>query len=214
MIGAGVIGCEYACIFAALGVSVHVIDGRDGLLPFLDDELSQALTDAMKQSGVVFRWHERVTRCSREDNGVRLSLDSGQELALEAVLVTAGRAGNTAELALAQAGLAVNARGLLDVDQDFRTSVPHILAAGDVIGAPALASTSMRQARFAIERAFDPTARIAPLLLPYGVYTIPRFPRSARRRRACGSEASRTSSVERSTPATHAGASWATGTVF
>jgi NAD(P) transhydrogenase len=173
VIGAGVIGCEYACIFAALGTTVHLIDGRDALLPFLDSELSTALMDAMVRTGVKFHWHERVTHCSSDERGVRLLLDSGEELALDAVLVAAGRSGNTAELGLAAAGLTPDAHGVLAVDADYRTSVPHILAAGDVIGPPALASTSMRQGRFAVERAFNPATHLAPLVLPYGVYTIP-----------------------------------------
>lgn len=175
VVGAGVIGSEYACTFAALGAQVHLIDGREGLLPFLDREVSQALTAAMERLGIVFHWQERVTACAAPADGpVVLTLSSGAHLSTEAVLVAAGRSSNTAALNLSAAGIPLGPRGLLAVDAQFRTAVPHIYAAGDVIGFPALASTSTEQARVAICHAFDPNAQsVGAPLLPNGIYTIP-----------------------------------------
>ena len=175
VIGAGVIGSEYACIFAALGVEVHLIDGRDILLPFLDAEVSRALSAAMERNGILLHRNERVQECvvSGPDQ-IRLKLGSGLELQVDAVLVAAGRKSNTAELNLPAAGVAVGDRGLIKVDEQYRTSAPHIYAAGDVIGFPALASTSLEQAYRAVRHAFDLGAGDGlPSLLPTGVYTIP-----------------------------------------
>jgi NAD(P) transhydrogenase len=175
VVGAGVIGSEYAGTFAALGVEVHLIDGRAGLLPFLDGEVSRALEKAMAVNGVRFHWNERVTRCdiSHPDHVV-LTLSSGAVLDCDGVLVCSGRSSNTGDLNLAAAGLAAGNRGLIPVDAHYRTAVPHIYAAGDVIGPPALAATSMEQARVAVCHAFSVGIKedIAPLL-PTGVYTIP-----------------------------------------
>jgi NAD(P) transhydrogenase len=175
VIGAGVIGSEYASIFAALGVEVHLIDGRNTLLPFLDGEVSRALADAMKRNGVLLHLNERVQVCTAAGpNRIVLKLSSGAELAVEAVLVASGRSSNTAELNLPAAGVAVGERGLVHVDEHYRTSVPHIYAAGDVIGFPALASTSLEQGHRAMRHAFDLNARAGlPPLLPTGIYTIP-----------------------------------------
>jgi NAD(P) transhydrogenase len=175
VVGAGVIGSEYACTFAALGAEVHVIDGRSILLPFLDRELSQALTAAMEKLRIVFHWGERVLRCEAPETGdVTLSLASGARLAIDTVLVAAGRDSNVERLKLAAAGVTTGERGLITVDKGFRTSVPHIFAVGDVIGFPALASTSMEQARVAMCHAFDVSLKseISPIL-PTGIYTIP-----------------------------------------
>jgi NAD(P) transhydrogenase len=175
VIGAGVIGSEYACTFAALGAEVHVIDGRSILLPFLDRELSQALTAAMEKIGIVFHWGERVLRCEAPETGdVALSLSSGARMAIDTVLVAAGRDSNTERLNLVAAGVVTGQRGMIAVDKGYRTNVPHIFAVGDVIGFPALASTSMEQARVAMCHAFDVTLKseISPIL-PTGIYTIP-----------------------------------------
>jgi NAD(P) transhydrogenase len=176
VIGAGVIGAEYACTFAALGTEVWIVDGRDELLPFLDDEVSRALEDSMHgQLGIEFLWKNRVTRCEAHEYGdITLEFDTGGRLCVDAVLVAAGRASNTAALNLAAAGIEPGPRGLLTVDGRYRTSVPHIYAAGDVIGFPALASTSMEQARVAMCHAFGKGYKtdLAPLL-PTGIYTIP-----------------------------------------
>jgi NAD(P) transhydrogenase len=175
VVGSGVIGSEYACTFAALGAKVHVVDGRSILLPFLDREVSQALTVAMETLGIIFHWGERVTRCAAPPEGeIVLTLSSGATLASDVVLVAGGRLCNTGTLNLAAAGIASCERGVLTVDARFRTSVPHIYAVGDVIGHPALASTSMEQARVAMCHAFDIGLKqeISPLL-PTGIYTIP-----------------------------------------
>jgi NAD(P) transhydrogenase len=175
VIGAGVIGAEYACTFAALGVEVHLIDGRDSLLGFLDREISENIESAMTAAGVHFIWKEKVTNCKAPLTGdVKLTLSSGATLAVNDVLVAAGRQSNTADLNLAAAGLTSGKRGLIQVDGSCRTEVPHIFAAGDVIGAPALAATGMEQARMAmcVAFGFDYKDVVAPIL-PTGIYTIP-----------------------------------------
>jgi NAD(P) transhydrogenase len=174
VVGGGVIGCEYACTFAALGVEVHLIEGRDALLGFLDGELSAALAQRMERLGVRFHMPGAVASCGAGTDAVKLSLESGGAIDVDAVLVAAGRSGNTASLNLQSAGLVAGKRGILEVDGHFRTAVPHIYAAGDVIGFPALASTSMEQARLAMVHAFDLEYKkeLAPIL-PYGIYTIP-----------------------------------------
>jgi NAD(P) transhydrogenase len=175
VVGAGVIGSEYASTFAALGASVHLIDGKNALLPFLDAELSRALTAAMEKNGIRFHWGARPSSHSQEESGkVTLTLESGERLSVDAVLVASGRKSNTETLNLAAAGVTVGDRGIIPVDASYRTNVPHIFAAGDVIGFPALASTSMQQARYAIRAAFDAAELTPPSrFLPTGVYTIP-----------------------------------------
>ena len=174
VIGAGVVGAEYAGTFAALGVEVHVIDGRDGLLTFLDRDVSDAITSAMRRMGVQFHWNEKVVACRAPDQGdVVLELESGRELAVTDVLVAAGRSSNTAELNLAAAGLVAGRRGLIEVNSFGQSAVPHIYAAGDVTGPPALAGTGMEQARVAVCHAFDLLGKSISPLLPTGIYTIP-----------------------------------------
>jgi NAD(P) transhydrogenase len=176
VVGAGVIGSEYASTFAALGTAVWVIDGRDELMPFLDREVSHALADAMNRKlGIEFIWKKRVSACSAHDIGdIALEFDTGGRLCVDAVLVAAGRASNTAALNLPAAGIEVGPKGRLTVDSHYRTNVSHIYAAGDVIGFPALASTSMEQARVAMCHAFGRGYKtaLAPIL-PTGIYTIP-----------------------------------------
>ena len=175
VIGAGVIGSEYACTFAVLGTHVDLVDGRDVLLPFLDGEMSRALAAAMGRNGVVFHLKADVQQCrGRGAAGIRVSLSSGTILTVDAVLVAAGRKSNTERLNLPAAGVAVGERGLIPVDDYFRTNVPHIYAAGDVIGFPALASTSMEQARRAVRHSLGLESRAGiSHLLPNGIYTIP-----------------------------------------
>lgn len=174
VIGAGVIGSEYACTFAALGAEVHIVDGRDKLLSFLDVEVSQALEEAMKRGGVTFQWKEMVKKCELAPEGkVMLTFESGKTLTVDAVLVAAGRKSNVECLALDKAGVTAGERGLIVVNEYYQTNVPHIYAAGDVIGFPALASTSMEQARRAVAHALGlPNGGLSPLL-PNGIYTIP-----------------------------------------
>jgi len=174
VIGAGVIGSEYACTFAALGARVHVIDGHESLLPFIDPELSQALIKAMEKNGITFHWKQKVQKCVVEETGVvTLTFSDGPPLTVESVLVAAGRKSNSEKLNLAAAGVKTDERGTVLVDDAYRTNVPHISAAGDIIGYPALASTSMAQGRLAVRHALgvqDPA--LAPVL-PSGIYTIP-----------------------------------------
>jgi NAD(P) transhydrogenase len=172
--GAGVIGAEYACTFAALGVEVHLIDGRETLLPFLDEEISSALLGAMTAAGIRFHWKELVERCEVRGAGdILLTLSSGATLPVTDVLVAAGRSSNSEDLDLEAAGLVPGKRGLIEVDRTYRTSVPHIYAAGDVIGPPALAGTGMEQARVAMCHAFELLDKESPPLFPTGIYTIP-----------------------------------------
>lgn len=175
VVGAGVVGAEYACIFAALGVEVHLIDGRDSLLGFLDREISQSIERAMAEAGVRFIWKEKVTRCEAPPDGeVTLTLASGATLRVTDLLVAAGRKSNTADLNLAAAGLTPGNRGLIKADARGRTDVSHIFAAGDVVGPPALAATGMEQARLAACAAFDIQQKEAAApVLPTGIYTIP-----------------------------------------
>lgn len=175
IVGAGVIGAEYACTFRALGTEVHVIDGRDKLLPFLDTEIADRLYSALQQNGIVFHWKETVESCEAPEQGdVVLHLGSGKVLKVEGVLVAAGRTSNTGALNLPAAGIVPGERGLIKVDSHYCTTVPHIFAAGDVIGFPALASASMEQARIAVCHAFNCGPQIdMDTHLPAGIYTIP-----------------------------------------
>lgn len=175
VIGAGVVGSEYASIFAALGIETHLVDGRDTLLPFLDGEVSRTLAAAMEENGVRFHWKERVVSCDTSDpKDVVVTLTSGATLRCDGLLVCAGRSSNTEGLGLDVAGVTTGERGLVPVDTHYCTNLPHIYAAGDVIGPPALAATSVEQARIAVCAMFDVGGKrdIAPLL-PTGIYTVP-----------------------------------------
>ncbi|MCC6507997.1 MAG: Si-specific NAD(P)(+) transhydrogenase [Pirellulaceae bacterium] len=176
VIGAGVIGCEYAGTFAALGTEVHLVDGRDILLPFLDREISLGLVAAMSENGIRFHWKTKVLQCDTDSSGnVAIQLSSGDTLKCDGVLVCAGRSSNTQTLNVFAAGLTLGARGLVQVNSNYQsTEASHIYAAGDVIGAPALAATGIEQARVAVCHAFDaPWACGVARLLPTGIYTIP-----------------------------------------
>ncbi len=174
VVGGGVIGCEYASIFTALGVEVALVDGRDRVLPFLDAELSDCLRERLTSLGVKFFLGERMGPIERTKQGVRIQMPSGKTIEAEAALFAAGRRGAVDELHLEKAGLAVNKRGYIEVNESYQTAVPSIYAAGDVIGFPALASTSMEQGRVAVCHAFgfQYKQRLASML-PMGVYTIP-----------------------------------------
>jgi NAD(P) transhydrogenase len=175
VIGGGVIGSEYAGTFAALGIEVHLVDGREVLMPFLDAEISSALAQAMEVNGVQFHWNERVIACDSSQPGdVVLTLSSGATLTCDGVLVCAGRQSNSADLNLGAAGITPGKRGLVPVNKHYQTEVPHIYAAGDVVGPPALAATGIEQARVAICHAFDSNfKKDLATLLPTGIYTIP-----------------------------------------
>ena len=174
VIGGGVIGCEYASIFMALGVKVTLVDGRDRLLPFLDAEISDRLRDRLKELGMSFWFNERPVKVENSATGAKLTMKSGKVLETEAALFAAGRRAAVDGLALEKAGLAVNDRGYIAVDENYRTAMPNIYAGGDVIGFPALASTSMEQGRVAVCHAFgfQYKQRVASML-PMGIYTIP-----------------------------------------
>jgi NAD(P) transhydrogenase len=174
VIGGGVIGCEYACMFAALGAEVHLLDPRASLLSFLDREITERLTTAMRNLGVHLHLEEGVEQVTRVDNGLVCALSDDRTLVADTVLVASGRSGNTGGLGLETLGIEVDPRGHVVVDGAFRTAVPSVYAAGDVIGFPALASTSMEQARVAVCNAFgfEYKQRVSGVL-PYGIYTIP-----------------------------------------
>jgi NAD(P) transhydrogenase len=174
VIGGGVIGCEYGSIFMALGVKVTLVDGRDKLLPFLDSEISDRLRDRLKELGMEFWFNERPVKVENSASGATLHMKSGKKLQTEAALFAAGRRAAVDGLALEKAGLALNDRGYIPVDEHYQTGVPNIYAAGDVIGFPALASTSMEQGRVAVCHAFgfQYKQRVASML-PMGIYTIP-----------------------------------------
>jgi len=178
VIGAGVIGVEYATMFAALGVRVTIVDKRPTLLPFLDHEISAALTYIAQQNRVTMRLGEEVARVDVVEGArspVEVTLKSGKTLHAQTALYAIGRTGATADLKLEQAGIALDNRGRIEVNQHFQTSVPTIYAVGDVIGYPSLASTSLEQGRAAARHAFgerdDEAQGIG--LFPYGIYTVP-----------------------------------------
>lgn len=177
VIGAGVIGIEYATIFAVLGVRVTLVDKRDRLLPFIDREITDALAYQMHERRVTLRLGEEVKGIEpfTDERGerVRVSLVSGKQVVSESALYSIGRTGATAALDLAAAGVQADERGRLKVNEHYQTNQPHIYAVGDVIGFPSLASTSMEQGRRAACHAFHVTAESVPSLFPYGIYTIP-----------------------------------------
>ena len=174
VIGAGVIGCEYATMFRAMGVEVTLVCGQDRLLPFLDEELSEALRVQASRLGLSVLLNESASDVDLSGPRVRLRLKGGGTLEAERVLFATGRMGATHGLGLEHVGLGAGPRGHLKVNEHYQTAVPHIYAAGDVIGFPALASTSMEQGRVAMCHAFDLRykSRVSPLL-PIAVYTIP-----------------------------------------
>lgn len=174
VVGAGVIGSEYACTFAALGVEVHLIDGRDQLMPFLDPEISACILAGMRTAGIHCHFQEKVLSCDSPAHGpLTLHLTSGASVVVSDVLVASGRSSNTANLGLDRAGISLGTRGLVPVNAWYQTQVPHIYATGDVVGAPALAATSMEQARVAVCHAFGIMEKAMAPLLPTGIYTIP-----------------------------------------
>ncbi|MDX1756617.1 MAG: Si-specific NAD(P)(+) transhydrogenase [Marinobacter sp.] len=171
--GAGVIGSEYASIFAGLGVKVDLINPGSRLLTFLDDEISDALSYHLRNNGVLVRHNEQYESVEGDDHGVVLSLQSGKKIRADAFLWCNGRTGNTDRLGLENVGLEPNSRGQLSVDEHYRTEVPHIYAAGDVIGWPSLASAAYDQGRSAAsDIVHDEYFRFVSDV-PTGIYTIP-----------------------------------------
>jgi NAD(P) transhydrogenase len=174
VVGAGVIGIEYASMFAALGTKVTVVERRDRMLEFCDPEITEALKYHLRDLAVTFRFRETVLSVERHPPlGAVTVLESGKRIAADTVMYSAGRQGTADELDLAKTGLAADARGRIQVDEHFRTAVPHIYAVGDVIGFPALASTSMEQGRLAAHHACDEPVRAMNQVQPIGIYTIP-----------------------------------------
>lgn len=174
VVGAGVIGLEYASMLTALGSTVTVIDQRPTILDYLDQEIIEALSYHMRRQGATFRLGETVTGVEVDARGrVVARLESGKTVSGDALLYTVGRQGNTAGLNLGAVGLETDARGRIPVNASFQTTVRHIYAAGDVIGFPSLASTSMEQGRLAACHMFGLPCESRPELLPYGVYSVP-----------------------------------------
>ena len=174
VVGGGPVGCEYASIFLALGSDVTLVDRADRLLAFADGEVSRALAEVLTGRGMRLGLGVTVTRVGRSYGGLELELSTGEILRPLAALFAAGRAGTTEGLGLAEAGVEVDARGRIVVDDAYRTTADGIYAAGDVIGPPGLASVSMEQGRVAACRAFDiPFKETVDQLPPIGVYSIP-----------------------------------------
>jgi NAD(P) transhydrogenase len=172
VVGAGVIGIEFASMFAALGTKVTVVDGRPTMLDFCDQEIVEALRFHLRDLGVTFRFGEVVTRVDQLDGETLTTLKSGKQIAAEAVFYSAGRQGATAGLALENAGLSADSRGRISVAANYRTAVDDVYAAGDVIGFPSLSSTSAEQGRLASADACG--LEVRPIAdLPFGVYSIP-----------------------------------------
>jgi NAD(P) transhydrogenase len=177
VVGAGVIGLEYASIFATLGVRVTIIDKRRRLLPFVDAEIIDSLAYHLNQQRAIMRLGEEVDRIEpiTDDLGerVKIHLMSGKQIVTEMALYSIGRTGATRSLNIETAGLQTDERGLLKVNAYYQTNIPNVYAVGDVIGFPSLASTSMEQGRLAACHAFGIPTQSTPELFPYGIYTIP-----------------------------------------
>jgi NAD(P) transhydrogenase len=174
VVGAGVIGIEYASVFAAIGVRVTVIERLARLLSFVDAEIIEALQYHLRELRVSLRFSETVTAVTKNDDGrIITQLASGKLIPSDAVLYAAGRQGATESLELENAGLQADPRGRIEVNESYQTAKPHIYAVGDVIGFPSLASTSMEQGRLSACHAFGIEASSVPELFPYGIYSIP-----------------------------------------
>ncbi len=173
ILGGGVAGCEYASIFAALGVHVHVVDSKERLLPWLDGELSLAMQESFVEMGIELHQGLRATRLEAGDRDVLVTLSTGSRIVAEKVLVAGGRIGNVEALNLGAAGLEATEKGILEVNHHYQTKVPHIYAAGDLVGFPGLASASMEQGRVAMLHACNGSRSKLADLLPVGIYTIP-----------------------------------------
>jgi NAD(P) transhydrogenase len=173
VVGAGIIGVEYATMFAVLGVEVTLLDKRPELLEMVDRELVESLAYQAREMGMTLRLGEEVERLEIGGGRAAVVLKSGKRFATEMVLVSAGREGATAGLGLEKAGIDVDGRGRIKVNEHYQTVAPHIYAVGDVVGFPALAATGMEQGRMAACHAFGIEATSVPELFPYGIYAIP-----------------------------------------
>ncbi|HEY7271907.1 MAG TPA: Si-specific NAD(P)(+) transhydrogenase [Actinoplanes sp.] len=173
VVGAGVIGMEYASLFAALGTKVTVVERRPKMLDFCDEEIVESLKYHLRDLSVTFRFGEEVAAVERHQTAALCILKSGKKIVADTVMYSAGRQGQTDDLALEAAGLEADRRGRIEVDANYRTKVDSIYAVGDVIGFPALASTSMEQGRLAAHHACGEPVREMHQLQPIGIYTIP-----------------------------------------
>lgn len=172
--GAGVVGCEYASMFRNLGCKVNLVNTRDKLLEFLDDEIIDALSYHLRDRGVLIRHNEQYERIEGRDDGVVLHLASGKQLKTDVLLWANGRTGNSDRLALDRIGITPNSRGQIEVNPCYQTTQPHVYAVGDVVGFPALASAAYMQGRFAVMHVSDGACNApAPRDFPTGIYTSP-----------------------------------------
>jgi NAD(P) transhydrogenase len=197
IVGGGVIGCEYACIFAELGVDVFLVHNKDVLLPFLDHDISTALKNSMSKMDVNLLMEDSVESCNVKDSLVEIKLNSGKVINTEAVMLATGRSSNTEDLNLDAAGITPGKYDRLVVDNNYQVIHPEtkkpvlgVYAAGDVIGRPALASTSMEQARYAMIKAFnlEPYKEHVAPILPLGIYTIPECSQAGKTEDECKAE--------------------------
>jgi NAD(P) transhydrogenase len=173
VVGAGVIGIEYASMFAALGSKVTVVEARAKMLDFCDEEVVEALKYHLRDLAVTFRFGETVASVEAHPEGAITVLGSGKKIPADTVLYSAGRQGMTDSLNLPAAGLTADERGRITVDEFYRTKVENIYAVGDVIGFPALAATSMEQGRLAAHHAFGEPVTVTDAPQPIGIYSIP-----------------------------------------
>ena len=174
VVGGGVIGTEYASIFTALGIHVTLIEPRGRIVPFVDSEIAKRLTNQLMQLGLNFIFNDRMVAIEPRNKYVYVTLEKGGQKEFDVALIAAGRQSNVQGLGLEKVGIKLGERGLILVDETYRTNIPNIYAVGDVIGFPALASTSMEQARAAVVQAFDLKykEKLAPFV-PLAVYAIP-----------------------------------------
>ena len=174
VVGAGVIGVEYATIFSALDTKVTLVDGRKSMLEFVDEDIIDEFKHELRDRGIILRLGESVASVEKNDSGrIVTNLESGRRVISDMLMVAAGRVGGTGQLNLEAAGVETDDKARLHVDEYYRTSVPHIYAVGDVIGFPALASTSAEQGRLAACHAFGIPAQSSPEYFPFGIYAVP-----------------------------------------
>jgi NAD(P) transhydrogenase len=174
VVGGGVIGLEYATIFKALDVEVSVLESNDFILGFVDKEIVEELIHHLRDCNIQLRLNDQIKSINKRDDGkVICLLKSGKSIAVDTVLFAAGRQGVTDDLSLDAVGIEADSRGRIRVNEDYQTNIPHIYAAGDVIGFPSLASTSMEQGRHASCHAFGTEVHSQPELFPYGIYAVP-----------------------------------------
>ena len=174
VVGGGVIGCEYGSMFSALGLKVNIVEARASILSFLDHELVETLSHRLRAQKATIIENDKVIRCMRSPDGRAVTyLESGKRIVSDVLLVSAGRVGNVEGLNLEKLGIVYSDRGIVSVNSNYQTAIPSVYAVGDVIGHPALASTSIEQGRRAACHACGLPDRGLDLQLPYGVYTIP-----------------------------------------